>query len=116
MDDAFLIALAVTVVVETAVLVAAVRLLVREGGPSTARLLVAGFLASSWSLPYFWFLLPRFVSGAAYVPVGECLVTLGEAVVLRFVLNVRYRTGLCLSVLCNAASWLSGLVLIRAFG
>ena len=113
MDDRFLLALLTTVIVETGVLIAALYFVTPERRPSFQRILFAGGLASSWSLPYLWFLVPRWVSGPAYLPVGESLVILGEAVVFRFVLELRYAQCLTLSALCNLSSMGAGVVLVR---
>lgn len=113
MDDRFLLALLITVIVETVVLIAGSRFLITAPRPSTLKIVFVGALASSWSLPYLWFLVPRFVTGTAYLPVGECLVIIGEAVVFRFVLELRYGQCLLLSALCNLSSMIVGLVLVR---
>lgn len=110
MDDLFLWALLATVAIEVPVLVAAFRLVLKQRGPSLPRIFLAGGLASSWSLPYLWFLIPRFVSGNAYIPVGESLVILGEAMVFRLVFELRFAQCLLLSALCNSASTVAGVV------
>jgi hypothetical protein len=110
-DDRFLVALAVTIAVETSVLLAAVRLVLRGAAPSVPRTIAAGALASSWSLPYLWLLLPNYVSGWAYLPVGELSVVAGEALVYRLVLSRRLRVCVGLSAACNLASYLAGLAL-----
>ncbi len=113
MDNRFLLALLITVIVETAILIAAFCFVIPKRKPSFPRVLFAGAFASSWSLPYLWFLVPRLVSGAAYLPVGECLVIIGEAIVFRFVLELRYAQCLTLSALCNLSSMSAGVVLVR---
>lgn len=116
MDDGFLLDLSVTILVETAVLIAAVLVLPPDRRPRLSRILFAGFFASSWSLPYLWFFIPRLVSGKAYLPVGECLVISGEAVVLRFILGLPYPQCFGLSTLCNLASILAGMLLVELGG
>jgi hypothetical protein len=113
MDNRFLLALAVTVVVETAVLVAAIRFLFNNRPLSRSRILFAGCFASSWSLPYLWFLIPRFVPGKAYTAVGECLVIVAEAAIFRAVLNLTFGRCVGLSLLCNIVSFAAGLVMVE---
>jgi hypothetical protein len=112
-DNRFLLALLFTVSAETAVLIAGFHLFFTQRRPSLLRVLFAGFFASSWSLPYLWFLVPRLVSGKAYLPVGECFVIIGEAVILRYVFELRYIQCVILSVICNLASIVAGVALVR---
>ncbi|HAA02715.1 MAG TPA: hypothetical protein DCE18_05010 [Syntrophobacteraceae bacterium] len=114
MDNLFLLALLVTISVETPLLVAGIRLVFKQSSPSLPRILLAGCFASSWSLPYLWFLVPRLVSGKAYIPVGESLVILGEAIVFQLVFELRFTQCLILSALCNLASTLTGVALFWA--
>ena len=110
----FLVALAVTVVLETAVLALAVRLTRAPEKQPFLRVMAAGILASTLTLPYLWFILPRFVNGRWFVVVGESLVVLVEAAVLALVLPASTRRALALSLICNVTSWLAGPPLVTA--
>jgi hypothetical protein len=116
MDDVFLGALAVTILLETAVLIVACRCWINPPGPPLRRILFAGVLASSWSLPYLWYLLPRFVSGKGYLPLGELFVVLGEAVIFRFVFELRTVQCVMLSGFCNLVSFIAGMAFMRVLG
>lgn len=113
MDALFLLALALTVAVEIPVLIAGIHVLKPEPRPPLSKILFAGVFASSWSLPYLWFLIPDLISGWLYLPVGELLVTLGESLVFWFVLELRYAPCLILSVACNGSSFIAGLLLAQ---
>lgn len=110
----FLLALAVTVLIETAVLLAAWRWLGGGAAIRWRRLALAGALPSIASMPYLWFILPHFVNGPAYVPLGESLVVLAEAPILAVVLEWRPARALLASVLCNGASFLAGPWVLRS--
>ncbi|HVT56983.1 MAG TPA: hypothetical protein VHR45_01170 [Thermoanaerobaculia bacterium] len=109
----FLLALAVTVLIETLVLVGAWRWLGGGAPVRWQRLALAGVLPSAASLPYLWFILPHFVNGPAYAPLGESLVVLGEAPILAVVLDWRPARALLASLLCNGASFLAGPWVLR---
>ena len=107
-EAVFLLALAVTIAIETGVLLLGWRWFGDGVRPRWTRFALAGVVPSALTMPYLWFLLPRFVNGAAYVPLGECLVVLAEAPVLAAVLGWRPGRALLASLLCNLASFLLG--------
>jgi hypothetical protein len=109
----FLLALAVTVAIETLVLLGAWRWLGAGAPVRWRRLALAGALPSAASLPYLWIVLPHFVNGPAYVPLGESLVVLGETPILAVVLRWSPARALLASLLCNAASFLVGPWVLR---
>lgn len=111
-EPLFLKALLSTILVETAVLLAFVRLFNKEPfkNISTPQLLAAGFFASFSTLPYLWFILPVFFKSYMVLTViGECLVTLTEGVFYGFFLRIRLPLAMLLSIICNAVSILFGL-------
>lgn len=116
MDDYFLLALTVTVLTETAVLFVSLYYFFAERRPPFSCTLFAGFFTSSWSLPYLWYLLPRYVPEDAMFLVGESVVILAEAFILRFVLNLSFRQSLGFSSLCNLASIMVGIAFFTTIG
>ena len=121
----FLKALLLTDGVETLVLFLVIRLWFRIPRPvlPNALLLFAGIYYSATTLPYLWFVLPPLWSAvplpdflssyryAAFLVVGESLVFLAEAVFYFFVLKIGVRRSLLVSLVCNAASLVAGLVI-----
>jgi hypothetical protein len=114
-ETQFLRALAATVAIETAVLWAAVRLVPAMGaGTSAARLLGAGALCSSATLPWLWFVLPAYVqSRALFLGIGESAVTVAEGLILAGMLPVRLPRAMALSAACNGISWAVGYLWMR---
>jgi hypothetical protein len=108
-----LYALAVTVVIETAVLLAGWRWFAAGAPIRWPRLLFAGILPSAATMPYLWFILPHYVNGPVYLPLGETLVVLAEAPILAALLDLRPARALTASLLCNGASFLAGPWLLR---
>lgn len=103
----FLESFALTVAVETAVLWAALRLLPGAvPAPSSGRILGAGMLCSSATLPWLWFVLPAFVaSRGLYLGIGESAVALAETAILAAMLPAAWPRALALSLACNGISW-----------
>jgi hypothetical protein len=113
-ETEFLLALGVTIAIETAVLLTGWRYFGVGAPVRWRRLGLAGVLPSALTLPYLWFILPRFVNGPAYLPLGESLVVLAEAPLLAVLLGWSPGRSLLASLLCNSASFLLGpLVLSR---
>jgi hypothetical protein len=112
----FLLALAVTVVIETAVIFILLRALfkLRSSTLSNARILFAGIFASFATLPYLWFVLPALVKPYwVQVSAGEAGVFAVEAVFYYFVLNVSAKRAAVLSVIANIASIVVVMVFFR---
>ena len=109
----FLKALAVTVSVETLVLLLLARLAFRRLLPdlSISRLIFAGILCSAATLPYLWFIFPRFIHDRTLmIIIGELSVVLAEAGLYLLILGVDWKKAFILSAFCNAASMAAGLL------
>jgi hypothetical protein len=109
----FLQALSMTVAIETVALWGLAHLFKRGGPiPSTGRVLAAGVLCSSATLPYLWFVLPAWAQDRnVLMAIGEPAVTLAEAGILALVLPAKPVRALALAFACNLISFLIGLAL-----
>ena len=112
----FLKALALTDAVETVGLFLIIRLWFKIPRPvlSNALLLFAGIYCSATTLPYLWFIVPHLLPRCSYsvfLIVGESLVFLAEAVFYYFVLRIGVVRSLIVSLVCNAASLVAGLLI-----
>jgi hypothetical protein len=108
LERSFLLALAVTIAVETVVLAVAVRARAADRACPLTRIVFVGWLGSFATLPYLWFILPRFINGRWYVLAGEVSATLVEALIIGACLGLTARRALAVSLLCNLASFLGG--------
>jgi hypothetical protein len=106
---AFLLALAVTLAVELAVLVVLARYVVRLWHLGAWRIVLAGMLASALTLPLLWFAVPAVIGPRYYLVVGELLVCVIETVVYRLLLRVGWGRAALLSLATNAVSLAVGL-------
>ncbi len=112
-ETRFLAALGVTIVSETAVLLALVRWLYRLTGADlpTRYCLGAGILASVATLPYLWFILPALIW--AYLPrtiLGEVGIVLIESIIYVLILRLPMGRALVASVIANTVSFTLGLI------
>jgi len=83
---------------------------IREKG--IPRVIFAGVLATILTLPYLWFVLPIILHNkTAYHLWGELSVVFVESLIYYFILNTDFKKLLILSLLCNAGSYLLGLLI-----
>lgn len=107
----FIKALMFTVCIETCVLWLLLRYVVRDRSIRWGRVVAAGILCSFSTLPYLWFVLPRWLpSRLALMTVGEISVTAVESLILWLLLPLKSRQALLLSVCCNGISFSLGLL------
>lgn len=103
----FLEALLLTVFVETIAL-----WLLQRKRSSLKRIIGTGVLCSSATLPYVWFILPEFFpSFILFTIIAELSVFVIEAVMIQALLNKTWKRAFLLSLICNAASFLIGLII-----
>lgn len=108
----FLKALLLTVLIETLVPFLFFKTKFRSLPIKNKLLLFTGFLASFATLPYVWFVLPVFIQPTfTYVLVSELSVTLIESLIICSLLKVGYNRSMLISVACNLASFLAGLLI-----
>lgn len=108
----FLKSLAITVLIETSVLVIFFRLILRAVQTRISSLLFTGFLASFATLPYLWFIIPNYIDNNIwYITIGESFAVLVEALIICAILKTKYPTALLASLACNMVSFGTGLLL-----
>ncbi len=112
----FLISLALTIVIETAVLWFLLRkIYARDFKKVPGSLLVfSGILTSASTLPYVWFIVPLFTNPSTFTPVAETFALVIEAIEYRFLLDTGLKKAFLISLACNAVSFLVGLWIWKA--
>ena len=109
----FWIAWILTVLIETIVLVLLVKIFWKKDELWNWKLVGAGILASTITLPILWFCLPYFFADyMVYVVFWEIFVTLLEVVIIKFILKIDWRKAIILSVACNLVSFVSWLFIL----
>ena len=107
-EERFLLALALTITIETIVLLALARFFLKKEKLETKAVVFAGFLASFSTLPYLWFVLPPFVDSSHYIIIGETIAVAIESVIIRQMLKIGIKKALVASIACNAVSFFFG--------
>lgn len=112
-EQKFLYALLLTISVELPVLIVLSKTFFSQQKWTTKKLLLAGITPTLTTLPYFWFVLPAFISSKLlYIITSESLAVGVETFIIYGLLNSSLLRSFVLSLLCNTASYLIGLVFI----
>jgi hypothetical protein len=110
-EQSFLYSLCLTLLIEVPIVFILIRYLYRK--IETNNIVLTGIIASTLTLPYFWFIFPMYVSDRSlYIILGESLIVLIEAVIYNRLLNLKFTHALFISIVANVASILGGLLLL----
>ena|ERR1035437_6423634 len=108
----FLKALILTIFIETSVQFLLFKTVFRSSGIKNWLLLFTGILASMTTLPYVWFIMPAFIKTRLYyLVISEVSVTAIESLIIWGILRINYTKALITSIVCNATSFLIGLLI-----
>lgn len=114
----FLLALLVTVIIETLLLFTMVRYYFKidRSTLSDNLILFAGAFSSSLTLPILWYLLPVFIVNYSHLAlVGEAFVILAETVIYCSVLKLYLKRSFFISIICNLTSFSAGMIFYYIF-
>ena len=101
----FLRSLAVTIFTEILVALCVIRFLFKDKTTDLSAIIFAGLMVSGLTLPYFWFVLPAFISERIpYLLVGESTIVVIEAVIYPRLLGLNFGKSFLLSLLANLVS------------
>ena len=108
----FLKSLALTIVIETVVLIIFFQFIVRLKEVKISLLLITGFIASFATLPYLWFVLPNYIDNKIwYMIIGESFAIFVETIIIGAILRIKFIKSLLCSFVCNMISFLTGLII-----
>ena len=111
-EQEFLKTLALTIAIETIVLFVLFKVFFRKIEIKNYLLLLTGIIATFATLPYLWFIIPVFIKSKLwYHAIGEISVTLIESLIIMAFLRIKYPMALFVSFVCNATSYLIGLLI-----
>lgn len=111
-EQKFLIALLLTIIIEIIVALLLVKFFYKEKEIKTSKVIFTGFIASALTLPYFWFILPIYISNRSlYIIIGEVSIVLIEALIYQQFLGLKFMKAFTVSLLANIASILLGLII-----
>jgi hypothetical protein len=110
-ETKFLHALAFTVISETALLFVLISCFFKEIEPQKNfwRIVVTGIVCSGFTLPYIWFILPKFICGKPlFAVIAETWAVVAEAVIIMWALRIKTLQSFLVSFICNAVSFILG--------
>jgi len=111
-EQKFLFSLLLSLIVEITIAVFLVKRLYKHKEIKISKIVIAGFIASTLTLPYFWFVLPVYISSRSlYVFIGEVLIIFVEAVIYNQFLKLKLSNAFIVSLVVNIVSIFLGLVI-----
>jgi hypothetical protein len=110
-EQLFFRALCITISVETLILYLLVEKFVKVK-PGKKLILFTGFISSFATLPYVWYLFPKYISDyTVFILTSESSVILIEAFIYQYILQIGFRRCLIFSLVCNTISTIIGLLI-----
>jgi len=111
-EQKFLLSLLLTLVVEISTILVLLRFFYKEKLIKTSKIILAGFISSALTLPYFWFILPFYVSNRGlYIVLGESLIIFIEMFLYNQLLNLSLKKAFIISFAANILSILISLLM-----
>ncbi len=111
LETRFLLSLILTCVIEIPIVLIFYKIIFKLKKISNLKVLFIAFIASALTLPYLWFILPRYINTIYYIYIGEILVFLIEALIYYKFLDIQFNKALIISFVANLVSFLIGIVL-----
>lgn len=109
-EQKFLFSLLLTLIVEIPIAVFIVKYFYKHGEIKISKVVLISFVASTLTLPYFWFVLPVYIfNRGIYIFSGEFFIILIEAVIYNQLLKLKLSEALTVSLIANIASIFFGL-------
>lgn len=110
-ETRFLYSLLLTLAVEIPIVYIFVKYLYRHNGVKNLKIILVGFLASTLTLPYLWFILPAYINDRnTFIVIGELLVILTETIIYNQLLEIKLSKSFIISLTANIFSILLGLL------
>jgi len=109
-EQEFLFSLLLTLIVEIPIAVFLVKYLYKHKEIKFSKIVSSSFAASALTLPYFWFVLPAYISNrGVYIFGGEFVIIFIEAIIYNQLLKLKLSEAVIVSLIANIASILLGL-------
>jgi hypothetical protein len=111
-EQKFLFSLLLTLIVEILIAIFLVKYLYKLEEIKISKIVLVGLVASGLTLPYFWFVLPIYISSRSlYIFIGELLIFFIEAIIYNQFLKLKLSKAFVVSLVANIASIFLGLVI-----
>jgi hypothetical protein len=110
-EHLFLYALLLTLLAEVPVVFLCARYLYKV--KDNQNIIFAGIITSTLTLPYFWFILPVFISDRLqYIVLGELFIIFIEAFIYYKIFKLKFLQALIISLFANVTSIVFGLIIL----
>lgn len=111
-EQKFLFSLLLTLIVEIPIVFSLARYFYGHKEIKILKIVSIGFISSALTLPYFWFVLPVFISDRnAYMFGGELLIIFIESAIYCKLLRLKLSEAFVISLIANIASVFLGLAI-----
>jgi hypothetical protein len=107
-ETKFLVSLILTLLIETLILLAILKIIAPK--IKNIRIILSSILATSLTLPYLWFIFPKYLTYPTYIIIGEIFVFLIEAIIYWRTLPITLKKALFISFIANFLSLVFGLI------
>ncbi len=109
-EQKFLFSLLLTLIVEIPIAVFLIKYFYKHKEIKISKIVSIGFVASVLTLPYFWFVLPAYISNREiYIVGGEFIIVLIEATIYNQLLKIKLSEAFVVSLITNIVSIFFGL-------
>ncbi len=111
-EQKFLFSLLFTLIIEIPSAFLLIKYFFKDKEIKSSKTVFAGFVASTLTLPYFWLILPIYISNRGlYIFIGEVSIILIEAIIYNQFLKLKLPKSLFVSLIANITSILFGLMI-----
>lgn len=111
-EQKFLFSLFLTLIVEIPIAVFLVKYFYKHKEIKISKIAFVGLIASALTLPYFWFLLPSYISNRnLYIFFGEFLIVFIETIIYNQFLRLKLSEAFIMSLIANVGSAFFGSVI-----
>jgi hypothetical protein len=111
-EQFFLFSLLLTLAVEIPVAVLLIKSVFKDKETKILKIVFTGFIASALTLPYFWLILPIYISNRdLYIFIGEASIIFLEAIIYNQFLRLSLPKAFIVSLVANIASIFLGLII-----
>ena len=112
-EQKFFLSLLLTLIIEIPLVLFLVKYLFKQKEIKIFKIVFAGFIASTLTLPYFWFILPIYISSRGlYIYLGETLIVFTEAIIYNQFLELKFSRAFTASLVANIISIIFGLIIL----
>jgi len=110
-EQKFLSSLLLTLIVEIPIAILLVKSFYKQKEIKISKIIFVGFVASALTLPYFWFILPAYITDRLlFMLYGEIIIVCIEMVIYNQLLKLKLTRSFVISLITNSMSILAGLI------